>query len=91
MKKENSNPNGNQLPGRKKPCIPYRDILTGAAAFACSFTLLPIQALAADAAPAADMWGQAETIHGHDRFLSMAVRQRLLPDFRIQAVLPVCG
>ena len=42
--------------------IPYKDILMGTAAFACSFTLLPIQALAADAAPAADMWGQAKTI-----------------------------
>lgn len=62
MKKENRNLAGNQVPGRRKPRIPYRDILTGAAALACSFTLLPIQALAADAAPAADMWGQAETI-----------------------------
>lgn len=62
MKKENSNPTRNQLRGRKKPCIPYKDILTGAATFAYSFTFLPIQALAADAAPAADMWGQAETI-----------------------------
>ena len=62
MKKENSNPIENQLPGIKKPCIPYKDILAGAAAFTCSFTLLPIQALAANAAPVADMWGQAETI-----------------------------
>ena len=61
MKKENSNPAGNQLPGRKKPRIPYRDILTGTAAFACSFTLLPIQALAAGEAAATDMWSQAET------------------------------
>ena len=62
MKKANSNPAGNQLPGRKKPRIPYRDILTGAAAFACSFTLLPIQALVAGEAAATDMWSQAETI-----------------------------
>ena len=62
MKKANSNPTGNQLPGRKKPRIPYGDILTGAATFACSFTLLPIQALAAGEAAATDMWSQAETI-----------------------------
>ena len=62
MKKANSNPTGKQIPTKRKIRIPYRNILTGAAAFACSFTLLPIQALAADAAPAADMWGQAETI-----------------------------
>ena len=62
LKKANSNPTRNQLPGRKKPRIPYRDILTGAAAFACSFTLLPIQALAAGEAAATDMWSQAETI-----------------------------
>ena len=62
MKKGKSNSTGKQLPTRKKPRIHYQDIITGVAAFAYFFALLPIQALAADAAPAADMWGQAETI-----------------------------
>ncbi len=48
MKKEKSNPTGNQLPTRKKPRIPYQNIITGAAAFAYFFALQTNQVLASD-------------------------------------------
>lgn len=56
MKKEKSNPTGNQLPTRKKPRIPYQNIIMGAAAFAYFFALQTNQVLASD------MWSKAETI-----------------------------
>lgn len=56
MKKENCNPSGNRLPGKKKFRIPYRNLLTGVAAFAYFFTLQTSQVLATD------MWTKAETI-----------------------------
>lgn len=55
--KENRNQNkGNALPGKKKPRIPYQDIITGVAAFAYFFALQTNQALASD------MWSKAESI-----------------------------
>jgi cytochrome c biogenesis protein CcdA len=56
LKKEKSNPTGNQLPTRKKPRIPYQNIIMGAAAFAYFFALQTNQVLASD------MWSKAETI-----------------------------
>lgn len=56
MKKENSNPTGNQLPTKKKFRIPYQNIIVGVAAFAYFFTLQTNQALASD------MWTKADTI-----------------------------
>ena len=56
MKKENSNPTGNQLPTKKKFRIPYQNIIMGVAAFAYFFTLQTDQVLATD------MWSKAETI-----------------------------
>ena len=56
FKKEKSNPTGNQLPTRKKPRIPYQNIIMGAAAFAYFFSLQTNQVLASD------MWSKAETI-----------------------------
>ena len=56
MKKENCNPDGNQLPKKKKFRIPYQNLLVGAAAFAYFFTLQTNQVLATD------MWTKAETI-----------------------------
>ncbi len=56
MKKENCNPDGNQLPKKKKFRIPYQNLIVGAAAFAYFFTLQTNQVLATD------MWTKAETI-----------------------------
>ena len=56
MKKENSNPTGNQLPTKKKFRIPYQNIIMGVAAFAYFFTLQTNQVLATD------MWSKADTI-----------------------------
>ena len=56
LKKENSNPTGNQLPTKKKFRIPYQNIIMGVAAFAYFFTLQTNQALASD------MWTKADTI-----------------------------
>ena len=56
LKKENSNPTGNQLPTKKKFHIPYQNIIMGVAAFAYFFTLQTSQVLATD------MWSKADTI-----------------------------
>lgn len=72
MKKEKSNPTGNQLPTRKKPRIPYQNIIMGAAAFAYFFALQTNQVLASD------MWSKAETI-------ILSVKIRSLEDISVKA------
>ena len=62
LKKGKSSSTGNQIPTKKKFRIHYQNIITGAAAFAYSFTLQAGQALASDQGQASDMWGKAETI-----------------------------
>ena len=57
MKKENSNPTGNQLPTRKKFRIPYQNLIMGMAAFAY-FSLLQFSQVFASS----DMWTKADTI-----------------------------
>lgn len=57
LKKENSNPTGNQLPTRKKFRIPYQNLIMGMAAFAYFSLLQSSQVFASS-----DMWTKADTI-----------------------------